>query len=54
MFITPLGCDFEDAIDTEEVFAATRVVRIGVEDVSGLIFIEDAVAGDVFDARVPV
>ena len=46
MFVSALGRGFEDPIDPEEVLAAAREARIGVEDVPRLIAVEDAVAGE--------
>src|SRR5262245_17978000 len=54
VLVAPLRHHVEIAIGAEELLAPATIGRVGVEDLSYVVPEEDAVAGEIFEARVAV
>src|SRR5262245_66621105 len=54
VLVAPLRHHVEIAIGAEELLAPATIGRVGVEDLACVVPEEDAVAGEIFQARVAV
>jgi hypothetical protein len=52
--VPPLRHNVKISVDAEKLFTAAPIGRIGVEDLTCLVLVENAIAGEILDSGCPL